>query len=34
MGQTTAVTNASYDKASSDLAWQRSLAFFGENLKA
>jgi len=24
---------ASYDKASSDLAWQRSLAFFGANLK-
>jgi carboxymethylenebutenolidase len=24
---------ASYDKASSDLAWQRSLAFFGKNLK-
>ncbi|MDZ4366560.1 MAG: dienelactone hydrolase family protein [Afipia sp.] len=24
---------ASYDKASSDLAWQRSLAFFSENLK-
>lgn len=24
---------ASYDKASSDLAWQRSLAFFGKHLK-
>lgn len=24
---------ASYDKGSSDLAWQRSLAFFGKNLK-
>lgn len=24
---------ASYDKPSSDLAWQRSLAFFGKNLK-
>lgn len=24
---------ASFDKTSSDLAWQRSLAFFGENLK-
>ncbi len=24
---------ASFDKASSDLAWQRSLAFFGKNLK-
>lgn len=24
---------ASYDKANSDLAWQRSLAFFGKNLK-
>lgn len=24
---------ASYDKASSDLAWQRSLAFFGKNLR-
>lgn len=25
--------HASYDKPSSDLAWQRSLAFFGKNLK-
>lgn len=33
MGQTAAVTNASYDKASSDLTWQRSLAFFGKNLR-
>jgi carboxymethylenebutenolidase len=24
---------ASYDRASSDLAWQRSLGFFGTNLK-
>ena len=33
MGQTAAVTNAGYDKASSDLARQHSLAFFGKNLR-